>query len=248
MMINNPKRNIRLIDLLDMYSDDLFSFDYNKIYDVVGEWLKSEKEFFINPSQYDEFIKAFCDRYFRRNLNFNTFLDFKIAFRNTLKKYRGYAEKYYKASLIDINPLNTYDNVVNTTSKDTTQNSGKSNNWGHSDSTNDGTNNTSGYDLHSDTPQNVIDVKNMFDKNTYITDANNNKVDNTIHNTNNSSFNNYVDSINEVNSDRIYEQLSKGYNGNQTELLEKYISLNTDIIAKYLEWIEVECLFSNVLY
>ena len=157
------------------------------------------------------------------------FLDFKIALRNTFKKYRDNADRIYESSLLKLNPLYTtyIENESNTDDK------GKSENTNHSE------NDDQNYNLFSDTPQSSLNVTDLFDvKNKYITNATNNKNTNKHDDNSNSNFENTSE----------FKSLQKGYNGLVADLLNNYIQLNLDVIQYYLDWIEDECLFSSVLY
>lgn len=262
MLINNPNRNIRLIDLLDMTQID---FNYNDLYNVVGDWLKSEKIYLVNENLFDDFIEMFCDRFYQRELNFDTFLDCKLKIRNTLRKYREKAKRMYQASLIEINPLNTYehltDNNGNTTGDSVTNSKYKgvdvvSSN--HTDKVkNSGSDSVDSWHLHSDTPsdsQNLTDLKGSNPN--YVTDVTNdhNKTthgqvtDTTGNSSTNSNTENNSDTKNDYSEDRIFHELAKGYDGHPGDLLNKYVNLNLDTINFYLDMIEKECIFSNILY
>lgn len=229
MLIENPNRKFKLIHLIELNDSNLYDFKYEDVYNVVEQWLESEKDYFFNKDFFRKFIEAFCDRFFRRDFNFDTFLDFKIALRNTFKKYRDNADRIYESSLLKLNPLYTtyMENESNTDDK------GKSENTNHSE------NDDQNYNLFSDTPQSSLNVTDLFDiKNKYITNATNNKNTNKHDDNSNSNFENTSE----------FKSLQKGYNGLVADLLNNYIQLNLDVIQYYLDWIEDECLFSSILY
>lgn len=148
-----------------------------------------------------------------------------------------------------------------TSNADNTQSSNKTND----NSTSSG--NSANYDLHSDTPSNAVNIDDLFSvaKN-FVTDANNNKAQNNsesysnstyIGNVSRSSKNDSESSLKEnstnagkteFSNDNIFNEISKGYNGEPTELIRKYMDLKTDVIQFYLDEIENACLFSSILY
>lgn len=229
MFIENPNRKFKLAHLIELNDSNLYNFQYEDLYNVVEEWLQSEKKYFFNGDFFREFIESFCDRFYSRDFNFDTFLDFKLKLRDVFKKYRDNAKRIYESSLIELNPL--YTTYIENESS--TNDSGKSENENHSE--NEDTN----YNLFSDTPQSELDVSDLFDvKNKYITNATNNKNKNTRDDKNKNTYENSSD----------FKSLQKGYNGMVADLLNNYIQLNLDVIRYYLDWIEEECLFSSVLY
>lgn len=272
MMSNNPVYTMRLIDLIDMYGD---SFTYEDLYKVVGEWLSTEKVYFVSDDNelWNRFIESFCDRFYSRNINFDTTLDFKLKLRNVLRKYKRQAERIVEVDMLKINPLSTYSNVVKRTEKTNGNNLSKSKGRQHtagsnSDDSTDKADSTIisddtafNYNLHSDTPANAVNIDDLFSvaKN-YVTDADNNKttshgnVTNTAGGESHSTSSNISDTDNsaettsEFSDNHIYDELANGYTGNPSELLIKYMELVSDVVAYYLDWIEDECLFSSVLY
>ena len=203
MYINNPQYNIKLVDLLDLYDID---FDYHDIYIKIKDWFNTDIKnvFFIEDDiLYNIFIERFCDRFYNRCLNFDTYLEFKIKLKECLNRHRLEALQLYKASLIEINPLLTVDlktvhdedgmDKTNSTTHSTyTPNltTHTTNDLTHglrvdttnekfkdvtTDSGKDKTTNN-GYDLHSDTPSSTMHVKDIANgsNNDYITDARNN--------------------------------------------------------------------------
>lgn len=272
MLSNNPVYTMRFIDLINMYGDN---FTYEDLYKVVGEWLSTEKQYFVTADDelWNRFIESMCDRYYSRNINFNTTLEFKLKLRDVLRKYKRQAERILKVDMLKINPLSTFSNAVKRTELSKGDSLGNSNSSTHSnsdsssvskDTSNNTTNNSDNifnYKLHSDTPANAVNIDDLFSvaKN-YVTDADNNKSTSEAtaksstdseartkgstvsltdtENNNSSSFNN----------SSVYDELASGYNGNPSELVTKYMELVTDVVTYYLEWIEDECLFSNILY
>lgn len=145
----------------------------------------------------------------------------------------------------------------------------------HNESTTDVTdtpNNTvtdATYNLHSESPSNSINVQDLISvTSNYITDANNAKnvrttIGTDVSNAVNKSTNivgglNSTDmrgsstvngnSVTAFENNNTLTELSEGFDGSLVDLVEKYMNLTTDVINKYIEWIEEECLFSNVLY
>lgn len=284
MYVNNPTQTIRIADLLDMYKND---FNYEDLYKIVGNWLQSEIKYFVltDESLWNAFIESFCDRFYSRNINFYTTLEFKLKLRDVLRACKNRAKRIYEVDLLEINPLITFNHLTEKTEKSTgvTNSNNNSNSTSvsngtiitsdnsHSDNTTVDNSNTSGnstnYDLHSDTPSNAVNIDDLFSvaKN-FVTDANNNKTKNSSESSSNSSFtgnassssrnenesNLTESSINEgkteFSNDNIFNEISKGYNGEPTELIKKYMDLKTDVIQFYLDEIETACLFSSILY
>ena len=229
MYIENPNRKFKLAHLLDQTKSDLYNFQYEDLYNVVEEWLESEKQYFFNKDFFRKFIEAFCDRFFRRDFNFDTFLDFKLALRTVFKKYKDNADRIYQSSLLELNPL--YTTYI--------ENESSTNDKGDSENKNHSENEDTNYNLFSDTPQSSVNVDDLFDvKSNYISNATNNKNNNKRDDQNTNHFENTSE----------FKSLQKGYNGMVSDLLNNYIQLNLDVIVYYLDWIEDECLFSSVLY
>lgn len=296
MYLNNPSYTMKLADLLDLYKDN---FNYEDLYNVVGVWLSTEKVYFFknDDTLWNNFIQAFCDRFYSRNMNFYTTLDFKLKLRDVFRSSKNRATRVYESELLKINPLKTFSHATDRNenlkgnSTSTNNSNGKTenvmnvNDISNSDSrtteetknktTDNGTNeNTStSYDLHSDTPSNTVNIDDLFSvaKN-FVTDANNNKSHSKATNSNNNDFtgnsssnssnknerNSVTNSngVNELNSngtsefvnENLFKEVSEGYNGNPTDLIEKYMNLKTDVIQFYLDEIENACLFSSILY
>lgn len=284
MFVNNPTQTIRIADLLDMYKND---FNYEDLYKIVGNWLQSEIKYFVisDETLWGNFIESFCDRFYSRNINFYTTLDFKLKLRDVLRASKNRAKRIYEVDLLDINPLITFNHLTEKTEKSTgvTNSNNNSNstsisngttsnadNTQSSNKTNDNSTssgNSANYDLHSDTPSNAVNIDDLFSvaKN-FVTDANNNKAHNNsesysnstyIGNVSRSSKNDSESSLKEnstnagkteFTNDNIFNEISKGYNGEPTELIRKYMDLKTDVIQFYLDEIENACLFSSILY
>lgn len=284
MFVNNPTQTIRIADLLDMYKND---FNYEDLYKIVGNWLQSEIKYFVisDETLWGNFIESFCDRFYSRNINFYTTLDFKLKLRDVLKASKNIAKRIYEVDLLEINPLITFNHLTEKTEKSTgvTNSNNNSNstsisngttsnadNTQSSNKTNDNSTssgNSANYDLHSDTPSNAVNIDDLFSvaKN-FVTDANNNKAQNNsesysnstyIGNVSRSSKNDSESSLKEnstnagkteFTNDNIFNEISKGYNGEPTELIRKYMDLKTDVIQFYLDEIENACLFSSILY
>lgn len=288
MYMNNPSYTIKLADLLDLYKDN---FNYDDLYNIVGVWLSTEKKYFFKDDNtlWNDFIQAFCDRFYSRNMNFYTTLDFKLKLRDVLRSSKNRAIRVYESELLKINPLSTFshtssrneklkgnsksannsnstsENVINV--NDVSNSTAKSNNNTKNNSVDNGT--ASSYDLHSDTPSNAVNIDDLFSvaKN-FVTDANNNKSNSTATNsftsdsasnsndtnkresvTNSNNVNTLINnSTNDFLNENLFNEISYGYNGNTTDLIEKYMSLKTDVIQFYLDEIENACLFSSILY
>lgn len=260
MYKNNPNYTLKLIDLVNMYDT---KFNYENVYEKVKNFLDSEKKYFYTDdlNEWNKFIEFFCDTFFDRELNFDTFLDFKIAFRKMLKKYQDRAVRFVTVKANELNPLNTYhresDSNTNTEhninrSNDSTYLS-QSSTKNHSKSKSSADNKD--FNLHSDTPANSVNIANLFStESNFITDANNSQetnkstmIDDSNGDTNSSS--NSSDIANENgNNTSLYNEVSNGYEGNPIELLHKYLELTTNVLNMYMAWIESEHLFSSVLY
>lgn len=229
MFIENPNRKFKLAHLIELNDSNLYDFQYEDLYNVVEQWLNSEKQYFFNAAFFRRFIESFCDRFFRRDFNFDTFLDFKLALRDVFRKYKDNADRIYQSSLLELNPLYT----TYLENESSTKDNGKSENKNHSE------NEDVNYNLYSDTPQSSMNVDDLFSvKSNYITNASNNRNTNKRDDDNTNSFENSSE----------FKSLQKGYNGMVADLLNNYIQLNLDVIRYYLDWIEDECLFSSVLY
>lgn len=296
MYVNNPSYTMKLADLLDLYKDN---FNYEDLYNVVGVWLSTEKVYFFknDDTLWNNFIQSFCDRFYSRNMNFYTTLDFKLKLRDVLRSSKNRATRVYESELLKVNPLKTFSHVTDRNesskgnSKSANNSNGKTenvtnvNDTSNSDSrttaetknktTDNGTteNTSTSYDLHSDTPSNAVNIDDLFSvaKN-FVTDADNNKShskatnsntnDFTGSSTSNSSDKNERNSVtnsngvNELNSngtneflnENLFKEVSEGYDGNPTDLIEKYMNLKTDVVQFYLDEIENACLFSSILY
>ena len=276
MYVNNPNYTMKLSDLLDLYKDN---FNYEDLYEVVGTWLSTEKVYFFknNDTLWNDFIQSFCDRFYSRNMNFYTTLDFKLKLRDVLRSSINRATRVYESELLKINPLKTFSHLTdrkenlkgNATSKtnidDVSKNESKSNvsnNNKSVDIVNNESTNTS-YNLHSDTPSNAVNIDDLFSvaKN-FVTDADNNKSKSTGTNNSTNEFegivensssgenkrNSVTNGTNEFLNENLFKEVSEGYNGNPVDLIEKYMELKTDVIQFYLDEIENACLFSSILY
>ena len=264
MMVNNPVYTMRIADLLDMFDKN---FTYDDLYHIVYKWLETEKQYFFTDDDvvWTNFIEAFCDRFYSRNINFNTTLEFKLKLRDVLRKYKDRAERVYKVNTLKLNPLMTYRNVVTRSENGKGNTSGTVNNTVTTDGsrtskTTDKTTNKStekNYNLHSDTPANAVNIDDLFSvaKN-YVTDADNQKntlEGSAIGETSTSDTNKNKDVSSGINSSKYenstdLKEISKGYNGNQVDLVNKFMALSSNVINYYLDWIESECLFSAILY
>lgn len=260
MYKNNPNYTLKLIDLVNMYDT---KFNYENVYEKVKNFLDSEKKYFYTDdlNEWNKFIEFFCDTFFDRELNFDTFLDFKIAFRKILKKYQDRAVRFVTAKANELNPLNTYhrESDSNTNTEHNINRSNDSTSLSQSSTKNHSKSKSSAdnkdFNLHSDTPANSVNISNLFStESNFITDANNSQgtnkstmIDDSNGDTNSSS--NSSDIANENgNNTSLYNEVSNGYEGNAIELLHKYLELTTNVMNMYMDWIESEHLFSSVLY
>lgn len=183
---------------------------------------------------------------------------------NPLITFNHLTEKTEKSTgVTNVNTSNRSESVSNGTSVNT-DNSHSNNNTIDSSNT---SGNSTNYDLHSDTPSNAVNIDDLFSvaKN-FVTDANNNKTKNTSESSSNSTFTENVSSISsnenesnltessinegktEFSNDNIFNEISKGYNGEPADLIKKYMDLKTDVVQFYLDEIENACLFSSILY
>lgn len=268
MYINNPKRTMCMLDLLNKYAPD---FNYNDLYEVVGEWLSTEKKYFFtdDTTLWKRFIEYFCDSFYSRNINFYAWGDMKIRLRKVLRDCEFNARHIYQSSLINLNPLQTYENSIKRSGTDSSnsQTRGSSSrnttnsSHGSNTSTNEGTTTTedSNYNLHSDTPSDSVNIDDLFSvaKN-YVTDATNSKVNGsgtssatssgTNDRTDNSNSSGTTSTLNDSSSSSIMEELAKGWSGSPVELIEAFNNLNLDVCKFYCEQIENAGLFSAILY
>lgn len=264
MYVNNPSYTMKLADLLDLYKDN---FNYEDLYKIVSVWLSSEKVYFFKDDDtlWNNFIQAFCDRFYSRNMNFYTTLDFKLKLRDVLRSCKNRATRVYESELLKINPLKTFSHSTEHTRND----NGKSENSNLSDTNdnvesesistvnNENNSTSTNYSLHSDTPSNAVNIDDLFSvaKN-FVTDADNNKSSGNSKEKTNASSSDKSKRINLTNSksesefvnESLFNELSEGYDGNTTDLIEKYMRLKTDVIQFYLDEIENACLFSSILY
>lgn len=178
---------------------------------------------------------------------------------------------------METNSKNTSINSSINSSVDTSKSDSTSDSESTNDITDINKSESFNYDLHSDTPSNSVNIDDLFSvaKN-YVTDAKNSKNKNNVENKSNSSntnssistsnlkstnesesksdYNSVTDSAQNSNSaiksksNGVVDEISKGFNGNQVELIKGYMTLNTNVVAFYLDCIENDCLFSNILY
>lgn len=208
LTINNPIYTIRLIDLIDTVSYD---FNYDSIYDTVGDFLKELKNSYYDESEWDRFIILLCDKFYNRNLNFNTFFEFKMALKNVLNENKDKAIRMRELLLKSENIFDDYrrryhriDSGIN--SSHVTGANENSNIENHRD-TSDGVNKSQSldtsevsdknksYNLYSDTPSNTVNLTDLTSKDSnYVTNATNESSETTnsskSKNDSNSSFNN----------------------------------------------------------
>lgn len=131
-------------------------------------------------------------------------------------------------------------------------------------------NTSNDYNLHSDAPRSSVDLDNMFKTdNNYITDATNSKnhneantttsqtgtvsnsgtSKNKIYNKNTNHISNHSNeiSVDKIKNSQTGENLTQGYTGNPTELLEKYVNFVIDMNEFLLEEIENNNLFMSIV-
>lgn len=296
MYINNPQKGIKFIDLLDYYDEN---FSYNKIYNIMNDYLLDIKDaFFINDVVlWNNFIVRFCDRFYNRELNFETFLEFKLKLKECLNRHKMETLQLYKASLKEIDPLitenittehheknkhddhthnlNVYKPNLETKTDNTTYFGGITNvdNDAYEDkNTSSGSDTTSGYNLHSDTPSSTVNVKDIASgSKDYITDAQNDKHKTEFgktdtfkggkrHNKTVNSGDDRLDgllkqygnatndtSIDIDNSHAIdYNHIVSGYTGSPVDLLEKYSKMVFDAMTYLLDCIDNDAIFSRL--
>lgn len=283
MLINNPTYTLRLIDLVDNYK---YPFDFSEIYSKVGDMLEPIRESYYttDKTEWNKFIKRFCRRFYNRNLNFDTFLDFTLKLQDVFDSKRMIADRYVILNAQKINPFTTYgmikdsngntNDTVDTLSKSTSSsestNSSENEIYDTSNLKSENNNtvkiNETVSNLHSDTPATSVNLDNLFASNNYVTDANTSKnngenttkiTDKTTNETDRLQYNEMTSSgkalsNSDVNTTKksanVYKEIAEGYQGNPIELLASIDKLTTDIIGKYLLWIEEEHLFSSILY
>lgn len=264
MMINNPSQGIRLIDLIPMYNA---TFTYTDIYQTVGDYLNDLKpSFYTNDDKlWKSFIEKFCDRYYSDYMNFDTYLEFKIKLKSVLDMNKEVCEVIAKAKSTEYNIMSTSERKYNSRDFDNTVrrilNDTNSNNSQNSTTTNDSISNTddtnSGYNLHSDTPSDSVNVKNLADgKTNYVTDADNiyneNSAKNTTKSTNINSTKGSTDSSSETSetgeNTRTHEDVTTDLNRNPIELINSLFRLNNDICKYLFDCIDDAHLFSNTYY
>lgn len=250
MFVNNPTQTIRIADLLDMCKLD---FRYEDLYNIVGKWLSTEKVYFFknDDTLWNDFIQSFCDRYYSRNMNFYTTLDFKLKLRDVLRASKNRATRIYESELLKINPLKTFSHVTDRNenlkgnSKSTNNSNSKSENLTN---VNDKSNNESkstvetknksvdkgdnevtstSYDLHSDTPSNAVNIDDLFSvaKN-YVTDANNNKSHSKSTNSNNNNYTGSSANISNDKNERNSVTNSKGNNELNSKGTNEFLNEN----------------------
>lgn len=208
LTINNPIYTIRLIDLIDTVS---YEFNYDSIYDTVGDFLKDLKPCYYDSTEWNAFIILLCDRFYNRNLNFDTFLEFKIALKNVLNEnkdkairmrdlllkseniFDDYRRKYHRIdsgiNSSHVTGANENSNIEN--HRDTTNGV----NTSQSSDTSEVSDKNKSYNLYSDTPSNTVNLTDLTSKDSnYVTNATNEGSENTNNtkskNDSNSSFNN----------------------------------------------------------
>ena len=256
MYVNNPSYTIKLYDLLDLYKDN---FNYEDLYTIVGTWLSTEKVYFFknDDTLWNGFIQAFCDRFYSRNINFYTTLDFKLKLRDVLRSCKNMATRVYECELLNINPLKTFNHSMertenlkgnskleNTTNtNDINKSNSNANVITKNKTTDKGTNETrsANYDLHSDTPSNAVNIDDLFSvaKN-FVTDAKNNKSQSTSMNSNNNEYTGNSSTNSNDTSERSNVTNSNGLNEFFNENLFKEISYGYDgnpveLVDKYMK-------------
>lgn len=264
MMINNPSQGIRLIDLIPMYDA---SFMYTDIYQTVGDYLKDlQTSFYTNDEKlWKSFIEKFCDRYYSDYMNFDTYLEFKIKLKHVLDMNKEVCEVIAKAKASEYNIMTTTERHYNSSDFDNfvhnTLNSGNTTNTQNTSATNKSEINSidsnSGYDLHSDTPSDSVNVKNLASGGVnYVTDANNNSSESTSESStkgsNTSATNGTTTTENSVHEDsesnKTHEDTTIEINKNPIELINSLFRLNNDICKYLFDCIDDAHLFSNTYY
>lgn len=264
MLINNPQYTLRLIDLID--TSGFKAFDYFELYEKTHQWLDDLKVNFYDDTEWDTFIERFCDRYYMRSFNFNTYLEFKLQLKVTIENIKENAHNLATLKARELDVLADYQRVAKF--KESNESKGSSNttatakdsSTGSSERNDNGSssNSTFNYNLYSDTPSDTVNVTDIASgKNAnYITNATNDKTTGSNTNKNQSSTKDSVDrtssSSTGTSNNDFYtankDELVNEIHGNYFEFVEKMKMINTDIIKFYLDSIEDAQLFSNVLY
>lgn len=264
MMINNPSKGLRLIDLIPQYTND---FDYTSIYTAVNKFLYDLKPCFYseNETLWNNFIERFCDRYYSDYLNFETFLDFKIKLKCVLNDNKEVCQVIAKAKTMEYDLLATstrsysskdFDDMArNVLNKNDTTNKSDSTSTNKSDTSS--TNTDTGYNLHSDTPSDSVNVKDLASSKTnYVTDVQNDHSESTSKGvssgsatTNTNDFSTSQGNIQEDSTHtRTHEDVTTDTNKNAVELINSLFRLNNDICKYLLDEIDKAHLFSNTYY
>lgn len=240
LTINNPIYSIRLIDLIDCTTYD---FNYDSIYDKVGDFINDLKPCYYDDSEWDRFIILFCDKFYNRNLNFDTFLEFKIALKNVLNENKDKAIRMRDLLLKSENIFNDYNRLYSRTDVGSneshtmgdTKNSNIENNRETSKNTGDSSTNSKSetadknksYNLYSDTPSNTVNLTNLTSKDSnYVTNATNDGSEST----NNSKSSNTTTSSNETSN--IGERSNVGTSTNSSDTDSTFRNESTENISE----------------
>lgn len=279
-MYTNNSYGIRFIDLSRNGDIDQNFYKYMK------EYLNPIRDqFFMDDDVlWNQFVERFTDHYYNRWINFITYHEFRIKLKELFRQYRYEFLNNYLLSIMDIDPLKNYEELVNydgtltsngikvlNTAIDTKNNvKTTTESKGTGKSTSEGTtsNNTTneGYNLHSDTPQDNINIKNMFSNSNYVTSADNDQsssnskgtstdktdtstTDNTTSTTTGgTTTSNTGEEKSDTTNSNIYKILSTGYHGDKYELLEKFSRINYNAINTIFDKIDQAHLFQSILY
>lgn len=222
------------------------SVGYSKIEDVITGAMP--KIFDFDFPIFDESYRGVLERkilkhFYTREICEETVGLWKLRLDTRLNEIMPYYNKFYKAELLDFNPLYT-DNLTRTrttklNSKRETGNNGEvdTTNNSNSQGSGSGTTNNNGSDLYSDTPQGSL---NGVESGTYLTNARktNDTSTSSSNTSNNSSASGKVVSSesgsDDFNSTEDYLESVSGYVGvNASDLLKKYREtfLNIDMMV-----------------
>lgn len=134
MYVNNPSYGLKLIDFIDNLNSDTIDSD---LFEFTKEFLKPcKKYFYVNDEiLFNNFCELFALNFYSRVFNFDTTFELNMKLRNILFLNKKKYEQIYKASLYEINPLNTYEHNI----KDTESKKGESSGENSSNTTADAT-------------------------------------------------------------------------------------------------------------
>lgn len=239
MIINNPVYTLRLIDLVDMRA---YPFDFGEIYKKVGDMLEPIKASYYtdDSKEWTKFVERLCRRFYNRNLNFDTYLDFTIKLQDVLDSKKMIADRYVILNAQKINPFTTYgmikdsngntNDTTDTTSSSDSKSTNKNDSTAVSDSSSrisdNGTTNTNDTSkvskLHSDTPATSVNIDDLFTSNNYVTDADTQKNDSTSKVSDSRKSESVNDSTQKTSNNSLSEILSNSDSNTQRQSTNIY--------------------------